>query len=382
MDTLSSWLRPLGLEQYVPLFESHGIDLHALALLSENDLVELGVLLGHRRLLLRAIATLDNARRAAPPAMQAALDAGRRQLTILFCDLVGSTELAQQLDAEMLRELMHAYQRACGDIVSRYAGYVAQYLGDGIVVYFGFPQAHEDDAERAVRAALDMVDAVSKVPAPTPLRVHIGIATGAVVVGDSAAGDGSVSNAAVGETPNLAARLSALAEPGQIVVSAGTYRLLGHSFSTEDLGERLLKGINGPVKAWLVRGLTRTESRFGAARKSRYTPFVGRDSEMALLLARWERARGGDGQVVLLTGEPGIGKSRIAHELNQQLADTPHLRQFYQCSPYHNGSAFYPVIERFERAFGFERDDTPEQKLDRLEAALDLAIGQISYHLA
>jgi class 3 adenylate cyclase/tetratricopeptide (TPR) repeat protein len=378
MDTLSSWLRPLGLEQYVPLFESHGIDLTSLALLSENDLVELGVLLGHRRLLHKAIATLDDAKRATPPAMQPALDAGRRQLTILFCDLVGSTELAQQLDAEMLRELMHAYQRACGDIVSRYAGYVAQYLGDGIVVYFGFPQAHEDDAERAVRAALDMVAAVSKIPAPTPLRVHIGVATGSVVVGDSGADNGSASNTAVGETPNLAARLSALAEAGQIVVSAGTYRLLGYSFSTEDLGERQLKGISGPVKAWLVRDLTPTESRFGAARKSRYTPFVGREAEIALLLARWESAREGDGQVVLLTGEPGIGKSRIAHVLGQHLADTPHVRHVYQCSPYHNGSAFYPLVEPFERAFGFERDDTPEQKLDRLEAALDLDADRLT----
>jgi class 3 adenylate cyclase len=360
MDTLASWLRPLGLEQYAPLFDSHGIDLHSLPLLSEKDLVELGVLLGHRRLLLKAISTLDNDGRAAPSTLQPPQDVGRRQLTILFCDLVGSTELAQQLDAEMLRDLMHAYQRICGDIVSRYAGHVAQYIGDGIVAYFGFPQAHEDDAERAVRVALDMVAAVSKLPGPIPLRVHIGIATGSVVVGDSGAGDGSISNAAVGETPNLAARLAARAGPDQILVSSGTYRLLGNTFRTEDFGESMMKGIGEPVKAYLVRDLTRNESRFDATRKSRYTPFVGRESEVALLLARWESARDGDGQVVLLTGEPGIGKSRIAHVLSKHLADTPHLRQFYQCSPYHNGSAFYPVIETFERAFGFKRDSTPE----------------------
>lgn len=378
MDTLSSWLRELGLDQYVPLFESHGIDLHSLPLVSENDLVELGVLLGHRRLLLKAISTLEPDGPAAPSTSQLVQDASRRQLTILFCDLARSTELAQQLDAETLRELMHAYQRACGDIVSRYAGYVAQYLGDGIVVYFGFPQAHEDDAERAVRAALDMVAAVSRIPGPTPLRVHIGIATGSVVVGDSGAADGSVSNTAVGETPNFAARLSSLAEPGQIVVSAGTYRLLGNTFRTEDLGERMLKGISEATKAWLVQGLTRNESRFGATRQSRYTPFVGRESEVALLLARWESARDGDGQVVLLTGEPGIGKSRIAHVLGQHLADTPHLRQFYQCSPYQNGSAFYPIIETFERAFKFERDDTPEQKLDKIEASLNLDADRLA----
>ena len=379
MDTLASWLRPLGLDQYAPLFESHGIDLHSLPLLSENDLVQLGVLLGHRRLLLKAISTLDSDGRAAPSTSQPATDAGRRQLTVLFCDLVGSTQLAQQLDAEMLRDPMHAYQRTCGDIVSRYAGHVAQYVGDGIVVYFGFPEAHEDDAERAVRAALDMVAAVGKIPGSTPLRAHIGIATGPVVVGGSGAGDGSISNAAVGETPNLGARLTALAGPDQVVVSSRTHRLLGNTFRAEDLGEHMLKGISGPVKAYLVQDLERNESRFDATRKSRYTPFVGRESEVAILLARWESARDGDGQVVLLTGEPGIGKSRIARVLSKHLADTPHLRQFYQCSPYQNGSAFYPLVESFERACGFEHDDTPEQKLEKLEASLDLGADQLPF---
>ncbi|MFM0174733.1 adenylate/guanylate cyclase domain-containing protein [Paraburkholderia sediminicola] len=379
MDTLALWLRPIGLDHYAPLFESHGIDLHSLPLLSEKDLVELGVLLGHRRLLLKAISTLDKDGRVSPPTSQPAKDAGRRQLTILFCDLVGSTQLSQQLDAEMLRDLVHAYQRTCSDIVSRYAGHVAQYVGDGIVVYFGFPQAHEDDAERAVRAALDIVAAVGKVSGQIPLRVHIGIATGSVVVGDSGAGDDSISNAAVGETPNLGARLTALAGPDQIVVSSRTHRLLGNTFRTEDLGEHMLKGISGPVKAYLVRDLMRNEGRFEATRESRYTPFVGRESEVAILLARWESARDGDGQVVLLSGEPGIGKSRIARVLSKHLADTPHLRQFYQCSPYHNGSAFYPLVEPLERACGFEREDTTEQKLDRLEASLDLGVDQLPF---
>ncbi|MGF6634778.1 AAA family ATPase [Paraburkholderia sp. MM6662-R1] len=379
MDTLASWLRPLGLDQYAPLFETHGIDLHSLPLLSEADLVELGVLLGHRRLLQKAISTLDNDGGAAPSTLQPAKDAGHRQLTILFCDLVGSTQLAQQVDAEKLRDLVHAYQCTCADIVSRYAGHVAQYVGDGVVVYFGFPQAHEDDAERAVRAALDIVAAVGKVPGPTPPRVHIGIATGSVVVGDNGGGDGSISNSAVGEAPNLGARLTALAGPDQIVVSSCTHRLLGNTFRTEDLGERMLKGISCPVRAYLVRDLTPNESRFDATRKSRYTPFVGRESEVALLLSRWESARDGDGQVVLLTGEPGIGKSRIARVLSKPLVDTPHLRQFYQCSPYHKGSSFYPLVEQFERACGFERDDTPEQKLDKLEASLDLGTDQLPF---
>jgi class 3 adenylate cyclase len=240
METLASWLRRLGLDQYAPLLESHGIDLHSLPLLSEKDLVELGVRLGHRKLLLKAISTLNNDGRAAPPLSQPARDAERRQLTILFCDLVGSTQLTQQLDAEMLRNIMHAYQRTCADIVSRYAGHVAQYIGDGIIVYFGLPQAHEDDAERAVRAALDIVAAVGKIAGPTPLQVHIGIPTGSVVVGDNGASDGSIWNSAVGETPNLGARLTALAGPDQIVVSSCTHRLLGNTFITEDLGEHML----------------------------------------------------------------------------------------------------------------------------------------------
>jgi class 3 adenylate cyclase/tetratricopeptide (TPR) repeat protein len=379
MDTLASWLRPLGLDRYVSLFESHGIDLHSLPLLSEKDLVELGVLLGHRRLLLKAISTLDSDARSALPTSQPAKDAGRRQLTILCCDLVGSTQLTQQFDAEMLRDSMHAYQLTCSDIVSRYAGHVAQYIGDGIVAYFGFPQAHEDDAERAVRAAFDMVAAVGKVSGAVPLRVHIGIATGSVIVGDSGAGDGSISNSAVGETPNIGARLTALAGPDQILISSRTHRLLGNTFRTEDLGEHMLKGISGPVKAYLVRDLARNESRFDATRESRYTPFVGRQSEVAMLRARWESACDGDGQVVLLTGEPGIGKSRIVQVLSKQLVDVPHLRQFYQCSPYHNGSSFYPLIEPLERACGFERGDTVEQKLDKLEATLDVSADQLTF---
>ena len=381
MNPLSTWLRDSGLAQYLPLLEQHSIDLRSLPLLTDADLAELGVPLGHRRLLLKAVAELG---RAAPPAesLSAAQgdrtprDAGRRQLTVLFCDLVGSTALAQRLDPEVLRDLMRGYQQACGAVIERYAGHVAQYLGDGLVVYFGWPQAHEDDAERAVRAALEIIAAVHRVAGPESLQVRIGIATGAVVVGETSAGDASVPSAAVGETPNLAARLQGLAGPDQIVIASGTHRLLGDNFEVEDLGDHSLKGIDGPVRARRIRGVARTESRFDATHAGRYSPFVGREQEVALLLARWEQAREGEGQVVLLVGEPGIGKSRITQVLRERLAATPHTRLGYQCSPYHSGSAFYPIVEQLERAAGFERDDSPERKFDKLEAVLVLSADE------
>ena len=377
MNPLSTWLQDSGLAQYLPLFEQHSIDLRSLPLLTDVDLAELGVPLGHRRLLLKAVAELGG---AAPPAesLSAAQgdrtprDAGRRQLTVLFCDLVGSTALAQRLDPEALRDLMRDYQQACGAVIERFAGHVAQYLGDGLVVYFGWPQAHEDDAERAVRAALEIIAAVHRVAGPESLQVRIGIATGVVVVGETGTGDASVPSAAVGETPNLAARLQGLAGPDQIVIASATHRLLGDNFEVDDLGDHSLKGIDGPVRARRIRGVARTESRFEATHAGRYTPFVGREEELALLLARWEQAREGEGQVVLLVGEPGIGKSRITQVLRERLAPTPHTRLGYQCSPYHSGSAFYPIVEQLERAAGFERDDSPERKLDRLEAVLVL----------
>lgn len=390
MSVLASWLQDLGLVQYLPLFEQHGIDLRSMPLLGDRDLAELGVLFGHRKLLLQAIGALDirpasvahpitPSTDTTPAAHRHASrgDAERRQLTVLFCDLVGSTALAHRLDPEALRELMRTYQQACSAIVARYAGHVAQYLGDGMVVYFGFPQAHEDDAERAVRAALEIVAAIQRLPGPEPLRVRVGIATGAVVVGESGAGDASVPSAAVGETPNLAARLQELAGPDQIVIAPSTHRLLGDTVEVEDLGEHRLRGIDSPMRARRIRGLTRSETRFDASRAGRYTPFVGREHEVALLLARWEQACEGEGQVVLLAGEPGIGKSRITQVLCERLASTPHLRLQYQCSPYHSGSAFYPLIEQLARAAGFERDDTVERKLDRLEATLVLSAEEL-----
>ena len=375
---LAAWLRNLGLEGYAPAFAAQGIDMRSLPLLSGNDLADLGVLLGHRKLLAKAIAEIaaggvpSPATQAAAPPLYEPIRAERRQLTVLFCDLVGSTALSKQLDAEVLRDVLRDYQQACGGVIDRYAGHVGQFLGDGLVVYFGYPYAHEDDAERAARAALDIIVAVAKLSGPRALQVRIGIATGAVVVGQSGDGDASVPSAAVGETPILAARLQGLAGPGQIVIAPTTYRLLGDTFEVEDLGEHQLKGIDDPVRARRICGVARNESRFDATRSGRYTPFVGREHEVALLQARWEQACEGEGQVVLLAGEPGIGKSRITQVLRERLADTPHLRLQYQCSPYHSGSAFYPIVERLERAAGFEREDSAERRLDKLEAELAL----------
>ena len=295
---------------------------------------------------------------------------------MLFCDLVGSTALSQRLDPESLGELLRGYQRTCGAVIDDYNGYVAQYLGDGLMVYFGWPRAHEDDAERAVRAGLEIVQAVKQVDAPEPLRVRIGIATGPVVVGETNPGGASASNLAVGETPALAARLQGLAGADEIVVAATTHRLLGGAFEYADLGHRTLKGIVEPVQAWQVLGAGISEGRFDAAHVDAWlTPLVGRGEELALLLRRWQDAKGGAGHVVLLSGEPGIGKSRIARALCERVKDDLHARIGYQCSPFNTQSALSPVIEQLERAAGFARDDDADQKLDKLLALLTRGSG-------
>lgn len=371
MNPLSQWLDAIGLERYLSTFESSGIDLRTLPLLKEEDLAELGVLLGHRKLILHALA-------AGGPALPiaSAHPAGRRQLTVMFCDLVGSTELSQRLDQEVLRDLMGNYQHACRLAVARYGGHVAQYLGDGLVVYFGFPLAHEDDAERAGRTALEIIRDLQELPEAPKLQVRIGIATGAVVVGHGGPA-ATLPSTAVGETPNLAARLQALAGPQEIVVSEATQRLLGDGFDVEDLGEHHLKGIVRPVRAWRLRDIARSDSRFTAVHPGRLTPIVGRSQEISELLSRWKRVVKNEGQVVVLIGEPGIGKSRIIEELRSHVASTPHVRMQYQCSPYHESSAFYPIVEALQRAAAFERDEAADEKLDKLEAMLALSAEEL-----
>ncbi|HJS86784.1 MAG TPA: AAA family ATPase [Acetobacteraceae bacterium] len=297
--------------------------------------------------------------------------AERRQLTVMFSDLVGSTALSSRLDPEDLREIIAAYRRCIAKTVAGFDGFVAKYMGDGVLVYFGYPRAHEDDPERAVRAGLALVEAVGQIQAPERLRVRVGIATGLVVVGDLVGSGEAQERGVVGETPNLAARLQALAEPDTIVIAATTRRLIGGLFEYEDLGGVEAKGFAGPVQAWRVRGESAAESRFEALRAAALTPLVGRDEEIELLLRRWTRAKRGDGQVVLLSGEPGIGKSRLVADLQEQIAsEIQHTRLRYFCSPYHQDSALHPVIAHLEHAAGFGREDPPETKVEKLKKLL------------
>jgi class 3 adenylate cyclase len=315
---------------------------------------------------------------AATPAHETtAPSAERRQLTVMFCDLVGSTALSSKLDPEEMREVIRAYQDACSGPVARYDGFIAKFMGDGVLAYFGFPRAHEDDAERAVRAGLDIVAAVERLRAPAPLKVRVGIATGLVVVGDLIGAGAAQEQVVVGETPNLAARLQALAEPGAVVIAATTRTLTGGLFEYRDLGTSSLKGFAENVPAWRVLGAGATESRFQALRTAA-APLVGRDEEIDLLMRRWEQAKRGEGRVVLISGEPGIGKSRIAETILERLSSEPYIRLRYFCSPHHQDSALYPSIAQLERAAGFRRDDTNEQRLAKLEAVLAQGANDLS----
>ena len=389
MTSFAHWLTEIGLESYASVLAQNEVDFDVLASLTEADLQALGLPLGARKRLLQAVAKLDGqgaAEAVSPPTASLALAPSptpepptgeRRQLTVMFCDLVGSTALSEKLDPEELRSLLHNYRTVCGKVIARYEGFVARYVGDGILTYFGWPKAHEEDAERALRAALDIIQTVKSASVTEALSVRIGIATGPVVVGEQA-GVGEQSKLAVGSTPNLAARLQGLAAADQIVIASSTRRLVGNAFELADLGEHDLKGIAEPVHAWQVQSALVAEGRFEATRGgAALTPFVGRDEELGLLFARWKQTRDGEGQIVLLSGEPGIGKSRITQILRERLADEAHIRLSYQCSPYHTHSAFYPIIAHLERAAGFERDDGVEAKLDKLEALLALEPDQL-----
>jgi len=304
-------------------------------------------------------------------AAASALSAERRQLTVMFCDLVGSTALSARLDPEELRDVMAAFHQCCAEAITRASGFVAKYIGDGVLAYFGYPRAHEDDAERAVRAALGLIEAVGKLPAAgARLQVRIGVATGLVVVGDLIGQDAALEQAMVGETPNLAALLQALAEPGTVVIGASTRRLLGRLFEYRDLGVVALEGWPEPVPAFQVLGASAEESRFEARQEGGIAPLVGREEELALLLRRWRQARTGEGRLVLLTGEPGIGKSRIARALQDRLSEEPHIRLRYFCSPHHRDSPLHPFVAQIEHAARFTREDAPEQRLAKLEVLL------------
>jgi class 3 adenylate cyclase/tetratricopeptide (TPR) repeat protein len=368
--SLSGWLAEHGLEKYAERLSENAVGLDVLAQLTETDFKDLGIPLGDRKRMLRAMQALsEDARRQDAP--QVEQHAERRQLTVMFCDLVGSTALSQTLDPEALRELMRAYQKSCGAVIERYGGHVAQYLGDGLMVYFGWPRAHEDDAERAIRSGLEIVEAIKQVQAPESLQVRIGIATGPVVVGDTGGGDASVPKLAVGETPNTAARIQSLAKADQVLLGASTRRLVGETFELNDLGEHVLKGIIEPVRTWHAAAVAGLHGRFDAAHGSaELTPLVGRDLELGLLMDRWARAREGEGQVVLLGGEPGIGKSRILSALREKLEDEGAKAMRFQCSPYYINSAFWPTISNLERALKFKRDESSDSKLEKLESLI------------
>ncbi len=385
---VADWLRTLGFERYEAAFRENDVDAELLLGLTDNDLKDIGVnSLGHRRRLLEAIAALrhggtpaGNSVRSRPPASLtrglAEPTGERRQLTVMFCDLVGSTALSEKLDPEELRSLLHAYRAVCGEVIAHYDGFVARYVGDGILTYFGWPTAHEEDAERAVRAALEIIHSVKRASSTEALSVRIGIATGPVVVGE-VAGTGDQSKLAVGSTPNLAARLQGLAAGDQIVIAASTRHLAGNVFELTDLGEHGLKGIAEPVHAWRVERALVSESRFDANRGgSALTPLVGREGEVDLLLRRWSQAKDGEGQAVLLSGEPGIGKSRILSALRERLEVQGVQALRFQCSPYYVNSAFWPIIDNFERTLKFTRDETADAKLDKVEALVVTHYGR------
>jgi class 3 adenylate cyclase/predicted ATPase len=376
-QAIADWLETLQLGQYAELFVENGIDLSVLPELTDHDLEKLGVVLGHRRKLLRAIANLADLENSTPPVAPAiepprSLDsAERRQVTVMFSDLVGSTALSARMDPEDLREIIGAYHRCCAELLEQNGGFVAKYMGDGVLAYFGYPQAHEHDAERAARGGLALVEAVPKLTtaAGSPLTVRVGIATGLVVVGDLIGSGEAQERGIVGETPNLAARLQAIAEPSTVVIDDNTRNLLGNLFELTDLGPWDLKGI-GLARAWAALRASSVESRFEALHATKLTALVGREEESELLLRRWSKARTGDGQVVLLSGEPGIGKSRLTAALLGRLATEPHTRLRYFCSPQHTDSALYPIIGQMERAAGLMHDDKPPSKLDKLDTVL------------
>ena len=392
MRNVATWLEQLGLGQYANVFADNAIDVDILSELTDEDLERMGVLLGHRKRMLREInampKTAGTAGHAAASAPNAATTNGshpaagdaapqrqseRRHLTVLFCDLVNSTPLAARLDPEDFSDIINEYQSTCAKVISSFDGYTARFMGDGILAYFGYPRAQEDDAGRAVRAALRLVEAVGALKQKKTserLRLRVGIATGLVVI-DTISGAAVSEQAAVGETPNLAARLQSAAEPNSILIAESTFKLVNRQFVFKPEQTRQLKGIDKPVRTWTVISESAVESRFGSSHSEALTPFVGRIDEIDLLVKLWERCKRPDGQVALIAGEAGIGKSRLVEALHEALSSEPHVAIRYQCSPYHANSPLRPVINQIEFSAGFERSDNPQTRLAKLETLLN-----------
>jgi class 3 adenylate cyclase/tetratricopeptide (TPR) repeat protein len=366
MDETAEWLQKLGLRQYATRFAENGIDLSVLPNLTEQDLAGLGVLLGHRLKILRAVTGLETAKPATGPLGHS--QAERRQLTVMFCDLVGSTVLSQRLDPEDYAEVIRNYHETCSRVIQQHGGTISRFLGDGILAYFGYPQAHEDDAVRACRAGLSIIDAIFRLNATVALEVRIACATGLVLVGDLSGEYFGDARAIMGATTDFAARLQTIAAPRTLVVSEETHTLLANLFDQIDLGLHDLRGIETPVRGWRVLSERVHESRFSARLFGRTSDFVGRQHEVDTLLASWSAARSGSGQIVVVQGEPGIGKSRLVHVLRELIAAQPSMSLIYQCSPDRTSSALYPVIAQIEYAANITISDSPTNKLGKLEA--------------
>ncbi|HZT25713.1 MAG TPA: adenylate/guanylate cyclase domain-containing protein [Pseudolabrys sp.] len=384
---LAEWLGGHGLGQYAQIFAENNIDYSVLPDLNENDLEKLGISLGHRKKLLRAIGALTTEQRAAEPASAILPDAELpassfqhreaefRQITVMFCDLVGSTQLSEKLHPEDLQKLIDAYRAECHAAITRYGGGVARYFGDGVMAFFGWPRAHEDAAVRAVHAALETVSKVSAIPGPATLSCRVGLCTGPVIVGEIANSTNSWSMDAVGETPNIAARLQTLATPDSVLISESTRRLVSAAFDLHDLGLQELRGITQPVHVYRVDRAKSAASRFEAAHAESLTPLAGRSSELSLLLDRWKKVKEGDGQVILLSGIPGVGKSRLLHELKSRVQEENHLFLLHQGSPYHTQSAFFPVIEQIEQAAQLSARESAADKIAKLRTYLPRPTG-------
>ena len=382
-DRVSEWLDSLGLGTYREAFQRNAITWDVLPELNQGDLESLGILLGHRKQFLRAIAqlsphadvpgsgSLSSSVSPATPFPPERDQSERRQLTVVFCDLVDSTALSRRVDPEDLQDIIRRFLDACSRTIGRFNGYIAKYMGDGMLVYFGYPQAHEDDAERAVYAGLAILDTVKTLNQDHPhpefgLAARIGIATGPVVVGEVMGQDTAKERSVFGATPNLANRLQSLAQPNQLVIDPATKRHVGNAFDCVDLGAVSLKGFDTPVHAWQVLSSRAPASRFESYRSVHLTNFVGRDQELSLLVDRWHEAVGGEGQVVLLCGEAGIGKSRLTYNLCDRLADEYPQRLQFQCSPYHANTALYPAINFLREAMGLTSQDSSTAQLNKL----------------
>ncbi len=386
LQDIQSWLVELGLEKFASAFAEAEVQFSDLADLTDDDLKEIGLPVGPRRRAssaIKAMMEIDGSETVEASTVPIGKpqpnnqpvtpsDAERRHLTVMFVDLVGSTEMATRIDAEDMRDVITGYQNLVAGVVSRYEGFVAKFMGDGVLCYFGWPRANEDDAERAVRAGLAIIENVKKTSAPdgTALATRIGVATGVVIVGDLIGSGATQEAAVVGETPNLAARLQGVARPNQLVLPAETQRLLGNTYRLKSIGQQELKGVGEPVEAFVVEGEAVQESRFAARQSGTLIPIVGRDREIELMLERWALARSGQGQMVIVSGEAGIGKSRITRAVIDAMSQDDHARITYQCSPYHADSAFYPVIQQIAFAAEFTSADGLDARLDKLEALL------------